>query len=59
MGEKGLNLLLNNAGMASKGLLGALDRESLIRLFNINACGPLLLTQVRGPLSLSTVMPGV
>jgi NADP-dependent 3-hydroxy acid dehydrogenase YdfG len=40
-----LQYLINNAGVASWGNLGALTEDELLRLFRTNTMGPLLVTQ--------------
>lgn len=45
--KEGLNLLINNAGIANKKqYLGNLEKQSLIEQFDVNIFGPILLSQV-------------
>lgn len=47
LGDRGVNLLINNAGLTRKRqYVGNLNREHLLEQFDVNAVGPLLLTQV-------------
>lgn len=47
VGDKGLNLLINNAGMSRKRqYVGNLNRDHLLEQFDTNVIGPLLVTQV-------------
>jgi len=39
------DLLINNAGVAEWSSLGSVTQESMLRLFSVNAVGPLLVTQ--------------
>lgn len=40
-----LDLLINNAGVAEWSSLGSVTQDTMVRLFTVNAVGPLLLTQ--------------
>lgn len=45
--KEGLNLLVNNAGIAyNKQYLGNLTKQALTEQFDINVFGPILVTQV-------------
>ena len=47
LGHRGVNLLINNAGLTRKRqYVGNLNRDHLLEQFDVNAVGPLLLTQV-------------
>ena len=47
LGDRGVNLLINNAGLTRKRqYVGNLNRDHLLEQFDVNAVGPLLLTQV-------------
>lgn len=48
-GDAPLDLLINNAGVLERDALGALDFEALRRQFEINALGPLRVTQALLP----------
>ncbi|XP_059138770.1 uncharacterized protein LOC131927120 [Physella acuta] len=53
VGDKGLNLLINNAGIFDKnqtGTLSTLTRELMQHHFNVNVSGPLVVTQKFLPL---------
>lgn len=45
--DKGLNVLINNAGISSKFTrIGLVKSEDLLNHFKINTIGPIMLTQV-------------
>ena len=45
--KKGLNLLINNAGIAyKKQYLGNITKQDLTEQFDVNVFGPILVTQV-------------
>ncbi|XP_060578594.1 C-signal-like isoform X1 [Ruditapes philippinarum] len=50
VGDAGLNLLINNAGVANRSSLDTVTSEDMISLFKINAVGPLMLTKAFLPL---------
>lgn len=53
VGDRGLNLLINNAGMTRKRqYVGNLNRDHLLEQFDTNVIGPLLVTQSLMPLLL-------
>nr|XP_022344163.1 uncharacterized protein LOC111137142 [Crassostrea virginica] len=53
LGDRGVNLLINNAGLTRKRqYVGNLNRDHLLEQFDVNAVGPLLLTQALMPLLL-------
>lgn len=46
--DKGLNVLINNAGISSKFTrIGLVKSEDLLNHFKINTIGPIMLTQVK------------
>lgn len=47
VGDSGLNLIINNAGIARRDGLPNVDPELMIELFKVNAVGPLVVVQVR------------
>ena len=46
VGEDGLNLLINNAGIMNRDNLESVDSEALIEHFKTNTIAPLMLTKV-------------
>lgn len=46
VGDTGLNLLINNAGMALRDSIDTVSRETMVENFEVNAVSPLLLTKV-------------
>lgn len=47
LGERGLNLIINNAGAAKRDAIGEVRAEQMMELFKVNAVGPLMVIQVR------------
>ncbi|XP_060581225.1 C-signal-like [Ruditapes philippinarum] len=50
VGTKGLNLLINNSGLINSQRIGDVTREDMLKCYEVNAIGPLMVAQAFLPL---------
>jgi NAD(P)-dependent dehydrogenase (short-subunit alcohol dehydrogenase family) len=50
LGDRTLDVLVNNAGILDRGTLGEIEYDNVIRQFEVNAIGPLRITEALLPL---------